>query len=99
MTTYPFSQELQQLVQQELAAGGYASADELLLQAVRLLADRNRRRQALRSELQAGRDQLDRGEGIELEGDEALGRFFDEIESEVNAEPTAEKRSLSATHD
>jgi len=90
VTISSFSPELRQLVQEELATGEFASEDELLLQAVRLLADRNRRRQELRRELQVGRDQLDRGEGIELDSDEALGVFFDEIEAEVNAEPAAE---------
>jgi antitoxin ParD1/3/4 len=90
VTTGSFSPELRQLVQEELATGEYASEDELLLQAVRLLADRNRRRQELRRELQVARDQLDRGEGIELDSDEALAAFFDEIEAEVNAEPAAE---------
>jgi antitoxin ParD1/3/4 len=91
--TTSFSPELQQLVREELATGGYASEDELLLQAVRLLADRNRQRQELRRELQIGRDQLDRGEGIELDSDEALGAFLDEIEAEVNAEAAAENKS------
>ena len=93
MITTSFSPELQQLVREELATGGYASEDELLLQAVRLLADRNRQRQELRRELQIGRDQLDRGEGIELDSDEALGAFLDEIEAEVNAEAAAENKS------
>ncbi len=93
MTTNSFSTELEQLVREELATGGYASEDELLLQAVRLLADRNRRRQELRRELQIGRDQLDRGEGIELDSDEALATFLDEIEAEVHAEAAAENKS------
>ena len=90
MTTNSFSPELQQILQEELATGEYDSQDELLLEAVRLLADRNRRRQELRRELQIGRDQLDRGDGIELDSDEALGTFFDGIRAEVNAELTPE---------
>lgn len=93
MTTHLFSPELQQLVQAELATGEYASQDELLLEAMRLLADRSKRRQELRQELQIARDQLDRGEGIELDGDEALEAFFDEIKAEVNAELAAERKS------
>jgi len=85
------SPELQQLVRRELATGRYGSENEVLLEAVRLLADRNRRREELRRELQTGRDQLDRGEGVELEGDEALGAFLDGIEAEVAAELAAQK--------
>ncbi len=88
-----FSSQLQDLIQSELAAGQYASADELLLEAVRLLAEHNRRRRELRQEIQIGRDQLDRGEGIELESDEALGAFLEEIEAEVNAELAGETKS------
>ncbi len=93
MTSHLFSPELQQLVQAELATGEYASQEELLLQAMRLLADRSKRRQELRQELQIARDQLDRGEGIELDGEEALEAFFDEIKAEVNAELAAERKS------
>jgi hypothetical protein len=48
------------------------------------------RAEELRRELRIGRDQLDRGEGIELDSDEALATFLDEIEAEVNAESAAE---------
>lgn len=92
MTTNLFSPELQQLVQAELATGEYASQEELLLEAMRLLADRNKRRQEFRERLRVARDQLDRGEGIELDGDEALEAFFDEIKTEVNAELAAERK-------
>lgn len=88
----PFSPELQQLVQEELDTGEYASQEELLLEAMRLLADRNRRRQKLRDELQVGRDQLERGEGIELDSDEALKTFLDEVATEANMEINAGKR-------
>lgn len=86
-----FSLELQHLIQAELAAGHYDSDEELLLEAVRLLTERNRRRQVLRRELQIGREQLDRGEGIELDNDEALEAFLEEIAAEVNAELAAKK--------
>jgi len=52
--TGSLSSELQHLVQEQLATGRYGSENELLLEAVRLLADRNRRRETLRRELQSG---------------------------------------------
>ncbi len=77
----PDSPELQDLVSEQLATGAYASADEVLLQGVRLLAERNRRVEALRRELQIGRDQLDRGEFTEHD-QESLRALFDEIQTE-----------------
>jgi antitoxin ParD1/3/4 len=73
-----FSPELQQLVSQELATGRYSSENDLLLEAVRVLAERDRRREELRQQIQIGRDQLDRGEYTEY--DEAgLRARFDEL--------------------
>lgn len=93
MASDSFSPELQQLVQEQLASGEYASREDVLLEAVRLLADRNRKRQELRRELQVGRDQLDRGEGIGLHSDEALEAFLGEVKAEASAELAAEKEN------
>lgn len=73
------SPEVQQVVQQELAAGRYGSENEVLLEAVRLLAERNRRREELRREIQIGRDQLDRGEYTEYD-EVSLRKYFDELQ-------------------
>ena len=73
-----FSGELERLVQQELATGKYGSENELLLEAVRLLAERERRRERLREEIQIGRDQLDRGEYTEYD-EHSLRERFDEL--------------------
>jgi len=40
---------------------------------------RDRRRYELRRELDAGLEQLERGEGIELEDEGALAAFFEDI--------------------
>ena len=76
-----FSPELQQLVRQELAYGGFASEDELLLEAVRLLHQREEDLRRFKAQLHDRLDRLDRGEGIELEGDAALRTFFDDIQT------------------
>ena len=76
-----FSPELQQLVRQELAYGGYASEDELLLEAVRLLHHRGEDLRKFKAQLQGRLDRLDHGEGIELGGDAALRTFFDDIQT------------------
>jgi putative addiction module CopG family antidote len=78
---YCFPPELQQLVRQELATGVYSSEDELLLEAVRLLHQREEDLQAFRAQLQERLDRLDRGKGIELEDEAALRTFFDDVEA------------------
>jgi len=70
-----FSPELRQLVEQELATGSYVSENELLLEAMRLLARRDQRREELRGELQIGRDQLDRGKYTEYDDQTLRERF------------------------
>jgi len=74
-----FSPELQQLVSQELATGRYNSENELLLEAVRVLAERDQRREELRQQIQVGRDQLDRGEYTEYD-EVSLRQYFDELQ-------------------
>jgi antitoxin ParD1/3/4 len=74
----PLSSEVQQLLSQQLATGEYSSADEVLLEAVRLLAERNRCREELRRQIQIGRDQLDRGEFAEYD-DDALRERFEQL--------------------
>jgi len=69
--------ELQHFVEQELASGRYRSRDEVICEGLRLL--RERRRYELRREIDVGLQQLDRGEGIELEDEQALKAFFEDI--------------------
>jgi Arc/MetJ-type ribon-helix-helix transcriptional regulator len=85
-----FPQDLERLVQQELATCKYKSEDEVLLEAMKLLRNRETHFQQFRKDLRARLDRLDRGEGIELD-DASLAAFLDEIEAEVDAE-TASKR-------
>jgi len=82
MTTDATVAELEQLVRQEMATGKYASPDEMLLEAVRLLAERNRRRDDLRQEVQIGRDQLDRGEYTDYD-EHSLRQRFEELKERV----------------
>ena len=78
---YCFPPELQQLVRQELASGSYSSEDELLLEAVRLLHQREVDLQNFKAQLRGRLDRLDRGEGIELENEAALRAFFDDVQT------------------
>ena len=78
---YSFPPDLQQLVQEGLASGGYRSEDDLLLEAVRLLNKRNERLHEFKSQLAARLEQLDRGEGIVLESEDDLRSFFDDVQA------------------
>ena len=61
---HPFSPEVDRLVQQHMATGHYASEDELLVEALRTLADERHELAAI----QEGIDSLERGEqGLSLD--------------------------------
>ncbi len=66
--------DLQQFVDHQLASGHYGSAEELICAGLKLLHQ-------LRGEIQAGLDELDRGEGIEIEDEQSLRAFFEDIKS------------------
>ncbi len=72
--------ELRQFVEQELATGRYQSAEEVIADGLRLL--RGRKLHELRKDLDAGLQQLERGEGIELEDERSLREFFDAVKAE-----------------
>jgi Arc/MetJ-type ribon-helix-helix transcriptional regulator len=80
--SYAFSGELQRLVETELARGIYANEDELLLVALKSLRDREEEFGQFRAEIQGRIDSLDRGEGIELDDEQALRHFASEIKAE-----------------
>ena len=63
--------ELERLVEDRVASGKYASASEVVRAALRLLDERDRayeaKLDALRRDLQVGREQMERGELIPAE--------------------------------
>jgi len=79
--SYPFPSELRQLVEQGLATNHYRNEDEMLLEAVRLLHQRDTHFGQFEENLKARLDRLDRGEAIELEDDQALREFFDDVQA------------------
>ena len=91
--SYAFPAELQQLVQNELAKGNYANEDEVLLQAMRALREREEGLQQWRAEIRGRIDSLDRGEGVELADEQALHRFADEIKAEGRRTYEADRNS------
>jgi antitoxin ParD1/3/4 len=57
------TQELEKMVAQRVASGRYASASEVIREALRLLDERDRLAE-LRREVQAGVDDLDRSDRV-----------------------------------
>ncbi len=56
------------------------NSKQTVREAFRLLQEKERRFESLRTDVKAGFDQLDRGEGIELDND-GLRDFFDDIQA------------------
>lgn len=72
-------EDLAEFVDDEVASGKFRSQDEVVAEGLRLLQNRERRLDALRVDLQCGIDQLDAGQGIEVDGDAAHQQLFDEL--------------------
>jgi len=72
------SPENEQFIRRAIDCGVFADRGQALDQAVELL----RKRQELLWHIDEGTRQLRAGEGIELEGDDALWSFFNEIRTE-----------------
>ncbi len=83
----PLPPDLTEFVAAEVAKGCYRTQDDLLSDAVRLL--RERKLHVLRREIQRGLDSAARGELIEINSDEELAAFFDEILEDVRNEIAA----------
>jgi hypothetical protein len=76
------SDELNSLLQRELAQGEYQSPEEVLLAGLKLL----RERREFQARLAERIGSVDNGQSIDLDGDNALAEFFDAIDAEVDAE-------------
>lgn len=84
MSTAPtpsFPPDLQQFIQDQLAAGKYHSESEVMCDAVRLLRERELRLDALRKDIDQGLAQLDSGECVEIRSEIELKSFLDDIAS------------------
>ncbi len=72
--------DLEPFVQQQVATGEYASADEVVVAGLQVLREVKRRQSEFREQVRLGVDQLDRGEGIKVAAGE-LRAFFDDIQA------------------
>lgn len=64
-TSVNLNAHYQTFVQEQLATGRYESADEVVRESLRLLEYREERMAALRSQLDIGQAELDRGEYVD----------------------------------
>lgn len=75
--------ELEEYIQRKVASGEFESTDQFISEAMRLYREMESRHDQLRKDVQHGIDQIERGEGIELNDDEELRRFFADIKTRV----------------
>jgi len=74
------SPEVERLVKEHLDGKSFLSANDVLLAAMRLF-QQYQAHVRLRADVKAGFDELERGECMEFEDDQALKGFFDEIKA------------------
>ena len=86
--------DVEQFVHETIAAGGYANEQEVVTDAIRFLRDSRTQHQQLRSQIDEALAEVDGGLGIEIDSDEALTAFFDQLEAEVHSEIAAEKKGV-----
>ncbi|MBI1900406.1 MAG: hypothetical protein HYS13_04730 [Planctomycetia bacterium] len=65
--SYPLPPDVQDFVHEALSRGDYATEEELVSDAVRMLRSMKRRHERLRQDIQEAIDSLDRGEGVKLD--------------------------------
>ncbi len=83
--------DLQDLVNEELATGRYASSEDVLKAAVHLLREQDRCFEEFRVEVHSRIKSLENGDAIMLEDESALGVFFDDIRSRGRQRRTMDK--------
>ena len=88
-----FPPDIEEYIHQAVASGRYRDEQDVVLDALRFLRDSSSRYRQLRAQVKEALDSLDRGEGTEIENDEALAALFNALETEVGAELTAEKKT------
>jgi putative addiction module CopG family antidote len=81
--TIPLPAELQQFVQDAVSDGRYRDETQLITQAIRLLRDYDAEHERIRSMVQNGIAEIERGEYDEVDD---FGKYFAEIIAEVDQE-------------
>ena len=81
--------ELNEFLQAEVAAGRYRSVREAVCEAVQLLRQSTDREELLRK-LDEGLDELERGQEIVIDSDEAEELFFAELKAGIASTRSSE---------
>ena len=78
--------DLEAFVEREVAHGRYRSREEAVTEAFRLLRMREQKLARLRAEIQVGIEESERGEGTDINSNQAADSFFAKIRTESLAE-------------
>ena len=81
MSTDFLPPDLAQFVKAEVASGAFSSEEQVVIRSVQLLREQKEKLERLRADLQAARDQFDRGE-FTTYTKESLRDLFDQIQEE-----------------
>lgn len=85
MSTDFLPPDLSQFVKAEVASGNFASEEQVVIESVQLLRERQMKLERLRAELRAAEEQIERGEYTEYD-QEGLRALFEEIKREGRRE-------------
>lgn len=71
--------DLKEFVLRKIASGEFGSADDFAVEAAELYREMDQRREELRVKIAEATAQIDAGEYIELNGEEELREFFEDV--------------------
>ena len=83
--------DIQHFIHSQVSAGRFPTEEAVVVRAVELLREREDDYQRLRADIQARLAAVDAGDYIELNGDEELAAFFEDLKKEVNEELDRER--------
>ena len=75
--------DIQDYIRTQVSAGHYSTETDLVTEAVKQLRDQEDNYERLRAEVQRRLKSLDDGNYIELNGNDELAQFFEELKQEV----------------
>jgi antitoxin ParD1/3/4 len=92
------TQHFDEFIEAGVNSGRFSNASEVVREGLRLLEQREKEDQVriewLRTAAREGFDELDRGEGTELEANEQLDSYMGRLGADVAAEIAAERKSV-----
>ena len=90
------TERLDHFVERQVSSGRYSNASEIVRDALRLLEEEEKEREAklkaLRRAAKQGFDEIDQGKGIVLKGKKAIKQFITEIETAVRSKAANDGR-------